>query len=635
MTRTPLRRRIVTRGRAAQPRVLTRAQQMADDGVMKVEAPPRGRAPEAPARTSLRWPMAATVAFSIIFIVHASFTYRGTRYFTLFDDAMISMRYAHNLAHGHGLVWNIGGAHVEGYTNFGWALWMAALHLLRIPDSTVALAVSASGLALLLINLTLVRALAEVVAPGRRAVATAAVWLTATSYPLLYWSLRGMEVGLLAVVLTAMCLIAARRRAGQPASLALFGALGVVAVLTRTDAALAVATVTLFVIGSTPRPKRLRTGLGLFSVLGGTLAAHTALRWAYYGDPLPNTYYLKLSGAPLSDRLSRGLESLGALVCASLLAPLLLAAFHLYRRRGRVESEVALLLAMFAVPAAYSVYVGGDAWEWFQYANRYLAAGLPMLIVVAAIGLDDLLRSPSRVQARALAVGIGLMVVGLIGAVHDVIPTNSLQYTLQQTGDVSNRETIVAIVVLLLAVAGLRLGRSAGSGATLAMLIAAAAILSSAQAFITWRDTDGLHIDDDNAMALYGLELRQATAPDASIAVVWAGAGPYFDLPRPAIDLLGKNDAHIANEPMRKGVQFYPGHTKWDYAWSIGHLQPDLVAGLVRPTTDESLAMPGWGYDQLIPGVWVRRSSTRVDRALLEHLLRSTPEVDRLIARDL
>ncbi|MBU1880572.1 hypothetical protein KKA08_00960, partial [bacterium] len=39
----------------------------------------------------------------------------GERYWWLGDDAMISMRYAHNLANGDGLVWNAG-EYIEGYT---------------------------------------------------------------------------------------------------------------------------------------------------------------------------------------------------------------------------------------------------------------------------------------------------------------------------------------------------------------------------------------------------------------------------------------------------------------------------------------------------------------------------------------
>ncbi len=35
------------------------------------------------------------------------------------DAAMISMRYARNLVHGHGLVWNLGGTRVEGSASAG------------------------------------------------------------------------------------------------------------------------------------------------------------------------------------------------------------------------------------------------------------------------------------------------------------------------------------------------------------------------------------------------------------------------------------------------------------------------------------------------------------------------------------
>lgn len=49
------------------------------------------------------------VAWAARFIDATSFVaLDGRRYFALFDDAMISMRYAWNFAHEHGLVWNPG-----------------------------------------------------------------------------------------------------------------------------------------------------------------------------------------------------------------------------------------------------------------------------------------------------------------------------------------------------------------------------------------------------------------------------------------------------------------------------------------------------------------------------------------------
>jgi hypothetical protein len=63
---------------------------------------------------------AGFVVYAAVYIWRLSVLVADTRYFTLADDQMISMRYAENLAGGHGLVWNAGGERVEGYTNFLW-----------------------------------------------------------------------------------------------------------------------------------------------------------------------------------------------------------------------------------------------------------------------------------------------------------------------------------------------------------------------------------------------------------------------------------------------------------------------------------------------------------------------------------
>ncbi len=68
---------------------------------------------------------AGFVAWASLFIYRSSFVgIDGMRYFSLFDDAMISMRYAWSLSHGFGLVWNPG-EYVEGYSNFLMTLIMS------------------------------------------------------------------------------------------------------------------------------------------------------------------------------------------------------------------------------------------------------------------------------------------------------------------------------------------------------------------------------------------------------------------------------------------------------------------------------------------------------------------------------
>ena len=50
------------------------------------------------------------------------------------DDSFISIRYADNLVHGHGFVYNAG-ERVEGYTNLFWTLILAAF--IRVGASPV------------------------------------------------------------------------------------------------------------------------------------------------------------------------------------------------------------------------------------------------------------------------------------------------------------------------------------------------------------------------------------------------------------------------------------------------------------------------------------------------------------------
>ncbi len=90
--------------------------------------------------------------FYAVFIFRTSFVALGQRWFVLFEDAMISMRYARNFARGDGLVWNAGEKPVEGYTNFLWTLWMSVVHRFGLPDSKVSLAIMLTGVVILVSN---------------------------------------------------------------------------------------------------------------------------------------------------------------------------------------------------------------------------------------------------------------------------------------------------------------------------------------------------------------------------------------------------------------------------------------------------------------------------------------------------
>src|SRR5919112_5872409 len=156
---------------------------------------------------------ACFVAWASLFIYQSSFVaIDGRRYFCLIDDAMISMRYAWNLSHGFGLVWNPG-EYVEGYTNPLMTLLMALPTLLFDKVGAV-LAVQILGIVFVLVNAYLVMSIADQLLSGheryRRLFLTLAFLCALSYYPLLYWSLMGMETGLLTVLLSLGILSALR-----------------------------------------------------------------------------------------------------------------------------------------------------------------------------------------------------------------------------------------------------------------------------------------------------------------------------------------------------------------------------------------------------------------------------------------
>src|ERR1700750_538681 len=86
------------------------------------------------------------VAWAAVFIARSAVVTDQGRYYCLFDDAMVSLRYAWNLAHRAGVVWNPG-ERVEGITSLSWSLYMSVGTLI-LDKSAAVLFVQLTGIAL-------------------------------------------------------------------------------------------------------------------------------------------------------------------------------------------------------------------------------------------------------------------------------------------------------------------------------------------------------------------------------------------------------------------------------------------------------------------------------------------------------
>ena len=136
----------------------------------------------------LRVVLMTSAAFYAAFIARSLFEVNGALYATLFDDAMISMRYARNLAGGQGLVWNPGGPPVQGFTNPAWTLIMAGVHAAGAPPRLASLVVMIIGAALLLTLATETFRLGRLITEDDDIAVTGAAFI-ATSYAVVFWTL--------------------------------------------------------------------------------------------------------------------------------------------------------------------------------------------------------------------------------------------------------------------------------------------------------------------------------------------------------------------------------------------------------------------------------------------------------------
>ncbi|MEY2423464.1 MAG: hypothetical protein QOI95_3531 [Acidimicrobiaceae bacterium] len=559
-----------------------------------------------------RLPYVTTIAIALAYARRQSFVVGGDRYFVLFDDAMISMRYGRNLTSGHGLAYNTAGHAVEGFTNPLWTLWMSVLNLAPLPLRLASLMVVLSGLVILLVNLYLVERIARLLSPESGLAVTIAVWLTALCGPVLMWTVLGMEVGLVSLVtLLGVFLCLRWIESGATADMWWLAVVIALSTTVRPDVTVAAFVIAFYAAWRSP-PERRRVAFIVFiGAVVLALVAQTLVRLAYYGEPLPNTYYLKVSGISLQARLRRGLLHLVAEGIQHLYAPVLLAvAWLLTRRAGR--RGAGLLLLIVAAQLAYSVYVGGDSYDGGEAGSRYIAAVLPCLAIVAALGVDALRFVSGRARTAFAALGLlSLPAVMLLRAANVQPGVNS------QLGP-SARDPALLRILLPLVLLGAVLAALWSRRSSWPLVVLAVALVAASSAHHldgALRQPSGAAAFDQR-MTRYALALRSATDREATIATGAAGELGYFT-ERQIVDLLGYTDDHIAHLAPTGGA-FIPGHNKFDVSYSIGVLRPDVIAGTF-PRQSEAVRAQiiGYGYEEIGTQLFVRRDSTRVDRDAL------------------
>ena len=358
------------------------------------------------------------------------------------------------------------------------------------------------------------------------------------------WTASGMETPLFLLLQIAIWLLVDRAAQGEAVRPGGLAALVVLSVLARADGFIvpAIAVCYLLVVG------RRREAFAAGAALGATLAALVGWRLSYYGYPLPNTYYAKVSG-PVGERLLQGTLQLLSIALNAGLLP------HLG----------ALLLAAVAgvkrPPSPYPLPEGE--------------------------GKKEKERTPSP---SPLPEGEGKKERERINRFEVVLGLAWLAYWIYVGGDVFAER-----MLLILFPIGVRLlldptlfplpGRAAMA------VVAGTALFQLIPLLVDTRF--GYSVDRYDRWVLVGKHLAQQRYSGRLLAVDAAGKVPFYSGLR-TVDMLGLNDEHIAHLPAQ---YFEAGHNKHDADYVLSR-RPDLIADWIDPRLDLRFGLTREKYER-------------------------------------
>lgn len=475
------------------------------------------------------------------------------------DDANIFMTYARNLARGDGFVYYPGGERIEGFTSFSWLLVCGAWSWITPNPEFLLLCVSvvlnavAWTACLMFLEENIFRPLGD---GAGRAVSFGVlacaflwwvlaspgyiVWTTITLMDTVLWS-TSVVCGTLAVARLAGETGEARRRL-LPVACAWLGLIA----LTRPEGVFVIGTLVLgfwfFETSLTGKPvSSLRTPAVFAAVPVACVGALTLFRLWYFGYPLPNTFYAKVS-PDLLYNLRQGAKYLLSFL----------------------QRHPAVLLSQGAALSVIASACFGPPVEQRDAASRIRACR------VAIVGLMGI---------------AGLIPAVLTGGDHFAMHRHYQAFW-------------PLFAIPLLALVGpwmARMGTTIGGSRLRFGLRPRSSILPMAVAAVVslplcWGDFvrergGGVRIEFTIASGerLRGWRLRQLTFPDRrlSLGVITAG-GIAYAYDGPVIDLMGLNSVAMGHSPGdRKGVKNHSAFNRDVFF----QLSPDLLLIEGSPTS--------------------------------------------------
>jgi len=365
--------------------------------------------------TQFRWIYSPAVALIITALLAViSWFLSGQPNLTGIDDAAITRSYSENIANGFGFVYNIGGEHVEGATSFLWTLLVTFPYLFSGTEEILIIAMTGALTAVAVwatlqiaalmathfgFSLGLAVGLATCGLIGIPSYFTWSIW-TMMEIPL--WSAT------IILFIWRVATVVETEELHSRFDLMLIITAALMPLIRPEGIAFSIG---LLVLALLLRPSRFiaLTAAAVSALL--SCAALVLFRLWYFGYPLPNTYYAKVSSDRLQGLLD-GLKYLSSFVNNHPFAEIILAiwvilmvwALYCLTTKETAGMRTILLVGatVFGVFVTYAA-LGGDHFALWRFYQPIM----PLFIlapVIAILRLTEQIAPVPRMQLAALAV---------------------------------------------------------------------------------------------------------------------------------------------------------------------------------------------------------------------------------------
>ena len=361
------------------------------------------------------------------------------------DDANIFFVYARSVSAGEGFVFNPGSERVEGFTSFLWVMICSAAMAVAGDPERYLLALN-----ILLVTLTIACCLRSFVfRAGTGIGSTALPWASAFLILLLMdfryvaWNtVTLMETALWTCLLTTTTILVVEGRSSWKHT-SVLAVLVTLLILTRPEALVWVPVLCgLFYVrraASGERSQALSVVPALLAFVLTTLLL-TMFRLLYFGLPLPNTYYAKVSPS-LSFSLHEGGRYLGQYLVSgpvpfACALAILFSVVHLLKVRFRDERTLALTVPAVA-GLTLPVLTGGDHFSGFRFYQSVYPLLLLALLNFARFIVPKYVAVPSHKT--------NIRRIGAAALIAVVLALQIVEWTLFDTGGLQAEFEIAAV----------------------------------------------------------------------------------------------------------------------------------------------------------------------------------------------